>query len=833
MAAESGQGTNQGDLRSRPGLIGLLWLYAGGIVLGGSLPQLPPLLWVLAGSLLVVVLTGLSSLRQWLLPVALACCAGFCWSTWHNQQSLLQRLPLSAYGDDFLVSVRIASLPELRASKAQWGKLRNDGSSASDLRFTARVVAAQDAGEVLPEGSLLDLTWYRVSHALVPELRAGSVWQLPLRLKRPRGSVNPHTFDYEGWQLQRGVYATGYVRLQDGQPLQLDDASGLPAFRHWLRERLLAAEVPRADLVVALLLGDRSALSDSDRDLLRKTGTAHLLAISGLHVGMVAGLFLLLGGLIGRSIGLITGVTHQSWAIAFAMAGALLYTLLAGAPLSAQRALVMTWVLLLGWHWRRRLNPALAFVLALSSVLTLQPLAFWAAGFWLSFLAVGALLLKFSGRSSIQNEAVEGAARTLQRPRIWLQQLLQSQWVVALALLLPSLFYFSGVSLSGLLLNLVAIPWMGLSILPSILLGVFLGESGAGSLCLNIAGWQLQQLMELLAFSNGQFPGWKTLSPPSGLIGLLLFALGVSLLLLPRGLPGRRLGWLFLLPLLTRSVFTPTGEQEGLQVTVMDVGQGLAVTVRTPRKQLLYDAGPESASGWSAGSEILLPYLVGEGVRSLDAAIVSHGDLDHAGGLRGLSAELPIQRLFAPGKLGDKLGWQHPIPNSHCLAGQLQSVGSLQIEWLWPQSDRVSGEENDHSCVALIHWHGVRLLLAGDISTAVEHQIAGGNPGFQPVDLLIAPHHGSRSSSSSRFIRWARPRSVVFSAGYRHHFGHPHSEVMSRYTRSGARLFNTAESGAVTFSWAKSDQLPLVTEARNSGRFWHRYAADNQSRTSN
>ena len=802
--------------------MGLLWLYAAGIVLGGSLPQLPPTSWALAGSLLSALLIGLTPLRRWLLPLVLACSAGFCWSVWHNQQSVREQLPDSAHGDDFLVSVRIVSLPNLRESGSHWGQPLEQGALPSDIRFSARVIAAGESPGILPDGSLLDLTWYRVPNALIADLGAGSVWRLPLRLKGPRGSVNPHTFDYEGWLLRRGVYATGYVRPQDAEPLQLADASGLPALRQWLRGRLLAADVPRGELLVALLLGDRGGLDESDRDLLRRTGTAHLLAISGLHVGMVAGLFLLLGSLAGRGIGLVTGVTHRSWAIALAMAGTLMYTLLAGAPLSAQRALVMTWVLLLGLHWRRRLNPAPAFVLALSLVLTLQPLAFWGAGFWLSFLAVGALLLKFSGRVSIHKDAEEGIARTFQRPGVWLQQLLQSQWVVALALLLPSLLYFSGFSLSGMLLNLVAIPWMGLSILPAILLGVLLGESGLGTVCLNFAGWQLQLLMELLAFSDGYFPGWKILAPPAGAIGLLLVASGVCLLLLPRGLPGRSLGWLFLLPLLAGLLVAPASEQETLRVTVLDVGQGLAVTVRTPRHLLLYDTGPQSASGWSAGREILSPYLIGEGAHAADAAIVSHGDRDHAGGLQGLSDEFPIHRLIAPGKLGDKLQGRHRIPSSNCLAGQMESVGSLRIEWLWPDSDRVNGEENDHSCVALIHWRGVRLLLVGDISAGVERKITRRWPNLQSIDLLIAPHHGSRSSSSANFIRWAEPGYVVFSAGYRHHFGHPHSEVLARYAHSGARLFNTAESGGVTFDWKGGKQPPLVTEARNSGRFWHR-----------
>ncbi|SDZ79832.1 DNA internalization-related competence protein ComEC/Rec2 [Microbulbifer marinus] len=796
-----------------------MWAYSLAIVATGSLPSLPTLtsLALLAAALLggILILPG----RVQLLPLLFASLAGAGWSLWHNQQALSERLSLNDHGADFVLEVQVDSLPDLRRHQSGFGHSLNTAS----VHFSARVirtVAAVDA-EQIPAGQLLDLTWYRVDDEVRRRLRGGSRWMLPVRLKHPRGSVNPHGFDYEGWLLQRGVYATGYVRPQDRQPQWLGDKPGLVKLRHWLRDRLLELAPRRGALLSALLLGDRGGLTDEERRLLRQTGTAHLLAISGLHVGLVAGLFLLLGGFCGRVIGLYRGVTPRLLGVVIALVATLAYTLLAGAPLSARRALVMTWVVLFAWQWRHRVQPGFAFSLSLALVLSLQPLAFFAAGFWLSFGAVGALLLGFSGRQRLGLPSDEGRADLTQRLRNSGAGLLRSQWLVALALLLPSLLYFSGFSPAGMLLNLVAIPWLGILVLPPLLLGALLVATTVGSWCIGFAAWQLDLLIRFLELGREILPAWQVLGAPFGWVGLALAGAGVLLLLLPAGLPGRRLGWLFLLPPLLPMLPAATETEPHLRVTVLDVGQGLAVVLRTPQQRLVYDTGPMSGSGWSAGSQIVAPYLLGEGMPGLDTLVVSHGDRDHAGGFNGLAEMVPPARVYAPGRLADRLrsGPQQSV--SSCRAGAQEDLGDLQLQWLWPQDQDLSGEENDHSCVALVQWRGVRVLLAGDISRSVERQLRQRYPNFAPVDLLIAPHHGSRTSSSADFIRWAQPASVVFSAGFRHHFGHPHPQVVQRYQSADAKLWNTATSGAITLVWQGRGSLS-VEEARASGPFWYR-----------
>ncbi|WP_445357116.1 DNA internalization-related competence protein ComEC/Rec2 [Microbulbifer sp. ANSA002] len=807
-----------------------LWVFSLSVAAIGLLPSLPEIggvLWVYIIAFLLLVSLPQTRALCLLLVISLL---GALWALSSNKAALEQRLPESAHGIDQCLRVEVVSLPEVRSNPAlQRGATR-------DIRFQARILEA-GPGEV-HSGSLLYLTWYRADVEVQRLLRGNSHWDLPVRLKRPRGSVNPHTFDYEGWLLRRGVYATGYVRPQNGDPQWLSQGMGLSALRDAFRQKLQRLPINQSALVTALLLGDRSGLSRADSDLLKQTGTAHLLAISGLHVGMVAGFLLLLGQVLARALGVLMGTCPRWIPMLLALIGTLTYTLLAGAPLSAQRALVMTWVLLLAWHWRRRVGAGLAFSLALALVLFIQPLAFFGAGFWLSFAAVGALLLGFSGRSSVRQErttknGVEGSETSAhvgmkRHVEAWFLrwfstfvQLLRSQWLVALGLILPSVVYFSGYSSGGMLLNLMAIPWLGLLILPALMLGTLLLGTGLGNWCFKFADWQLTLLMEMLKYARDFVPTWQPLIAPQSTTLLVLSALGALLLILPRGVPGRYLGCLFLLPLLQSMLPVSTSGRQGLTFTALDVGQGLALSVRSQEARLVFDTGPLSSSGWSAGGAIVAPYLSGVGVRELDVLVVSHGDRDHAGGVAALLQSLPVNNFYAPGQLGKKLVGDFDIRADSCVAGERLYFGELSVRWLWPLQKKIDGEENDQSCVALIEWQQVRILLTGDITSSVERRLVELYPMEKPVDLLVAPHHGSKTSSSQTLLSWARPERVIFSAGYRHHFGHPHANVVARYRAMDTQVFNTAQSGAVELSWQRGTSEPVISWGRSASRFWY------------
>ncbi|SDK21098.1 DNA internalization-related competence protein ComEC/Rec2 [Microbulbifer yueqingensis] len=807
--------TAEGNRHLIPGSpAGILWAYSLGVGATGCLPELPQWpLWLLASGSLLLLAWLLRPLRS-LLPLALALVLGASWALWHNHRALADRLPMAQHSADFLLPVEVVSLPR----RGGGGARDSAPASPADLRFTARVLAREAAWPVPDSfaGQRLLLTWYRAPPDVVGKLTGGSAWLLPVRLKRPRGTVNPHAFDYEGWLLREGIYATGYVRPADGEPRLLGQRRGVAAWRQGLRERLERQGPPRLELVSALLLGDRGGLAREDQRLLRSTGTAHLVAISGLHVGMVAGFFLLASGILVRGLGAAGLRCFAGLPAACALAAAGLYTLLAGAPLSAQRALVMTAIFLLALIWRRRLSGWLAYALALAVVLTLQPLAIFSPGFWLSFIAVAALMLAFAGRRKVGQGKQPGPVR---RGLRWLADMTRGQWAVTLGLLVPSLYLFSGASAIALGVNLVAIPWVGFGILPLLMLGTLFGDSVIGITLVGLAGEQLDQLMALLGYLDGA-GAWQPMGFVAGVAGLALSAIALLILSLPRGVPGRHIGWTFVLLVAVPATFPARQWGGGLQVTIFDVGQGLAVLVAADGDYLLYDAGPSSRSGWNAGEAILVPYLLEEGVGALDTLVVSHGDRDHRGGLGGVLAGVPVATLLAPGTLADRLEPPPATDASACLAGQEIGRGGLTARVLWPMAPSVSGEENDHSCVLLLEWRSRRILLAGDISAAVEKQLLASNPGFEPVDLVVAPHHGSRTSSSPGFVYWARPRSVVFSAGFRHHFGHPHPDVVARYREAGAKLFNTADTGALEFSWDGVNAEPSVKTARSFPRFW-------------
>lgn len=825
-------------MKGLSGLLSALWSFALGIGLVAFWPTLPwdaDMATALAfGFILIALLAAIGGwlsrlaaaprfvLCYLLLPFAL----GSCWALGANHQSLAERLPLALHGTDHQVALEIESLPETSAAVANFGSPRAV-QGFLDSRFRARILESNQREFI---GKRLLLSWYRIDQEFAEKLIPGSRWSMTLRLKRPRGSVNPHTFDYEAWLLQQGIYATGYVRERDATPEHLGAGGGMSAavngLRESLRQRITAvgadgSKLQREGLIRALLLGDKSGVGSATQDLLRRTGTAHLLAISGLHVGMVAGVFLLFGGLVSRLVGILRPHNPLLFAGAAGLIAALAYTLVSGAPLSAQRALIMTSIAIAALVFRRRLSAGLAFASALACVLFLQPLAVLNAGFWLSFVAVGALLLRFRGRSHGEGGEASGQGRfKFHLLRMWgyVRTALQSQWAILVGLLLPSILIFTGVSLSGLLLNLVAIPWVGLAILPLIFLGALVPAP------LQLALWRLADiqliwLVDFLALADSALPGWQPLPIPTFPI-FLLSLVSCGYLLLPRGFPARALGWCLLPVLLVGLTPWKRPEPPHLELTVLDVGQGLAVVAATESETLVFDTGASTASGWSAGSSIVAPYLLAAGRQGIDALIVSHGDRDHAGGVSGLMAQMDVGGLFAPGRLSHRLAGNGGGFADSCIAGSVETFGDLSLSWLWPEVLDLSGEENEHSCVAMLQWHSVRVLLTGDITQDTERRLAARYPDFAPVDVLISPHHGSRTSSSSALLNWANPAQVVFSSGFRHHFGHPHPDVVARYAANHTPMFNTADNGAVTFTWRARIAAPDIHCARNAPKFW-------------
>lgn len=630
--------------------------------------------------------------------------------------------------------------------------------------------------------SRLRLSWHGA-----PPLAAGELWRLAVRLKRPRGLANAQGFDYEAWLTARRIGATGTVKTGE----RLAAGAGPSAWRDGLRGALLTVPAHgREGALAALVLGDGTGLSAADWQVLQATGTIHLLVISGQHVALLGGLLYAL------VLGLFRlGLWPSGWpwlpcACALALAGALAYGWLAGFGVPVQRACVMLGIVLL-WRWRfRHLGAWLPLLAALSLVLVVEPLASLQPGFWLSFGAVALLVWCFSGR--------------LASPGGWLL-LLRVQWAMTLGLLPLLVGLGLPVSLSGLLANLLAVPWVGIGVVPLALLGtLLLPLPGVGGGLLWLAGLQLDWLFRLLALLAELAPAWPFAAVPAW--ALLLGVSGALLALLPAGLPMRLFGMLMLLPLLwPPAPRIPEGHAE---VRVLDVGQGLAVLVRTAGHELLYDAGP-AAGGFDTGEKVVLPALRGLGVAGLDVLLLSHADRDHAGGARALLAGLLVERLLS----GEPAALRLALNAESCRDGERWQWDGVDFTtWHWAQADN----GNDASCMLRVEARGERLLLTGDIGVGAEAWLRASGRELG-ADWLLAPHHGSRSSSSAPFIAAVAPQAVLLSRGWGNGFGHPHPLVLARYRAAGVRIHDTAREGALRLLLGARGS---VAAERSGGPFW-------------
>src|SRR6185312_9726530 len=616
------------------------------------------------------------------------------------------------------------------------------------------------------------------------------------KLRRPRGFMDPGSFDYEGWLFFHGIGATGYVS---------DDASLLPGTRYpllqlrdGLRERI-ATEVaadPYAGMVTALITGDQSGIAEDQWQVLQTTSTVHLMAIAGLHLGVVAGLlFLLMRWLWRRSAVLCRRCPAEVAAAMASLAGAFLYACLAGFTLPTQRALIMLAALTLGVVSRRRLGKADTLALAMLGVLLWDPLAAGEASFWLSFTAVGAILLAFGGRV----HGVHG----------WWRDLLRTQWAVGLGLLPLLAFFFQQAGFGSPLANLIIVPVYALTVIPLVL---------TGALLLWVWPWAGALLLKLAAAVMGfTWPILSRLSDPAVTLPApavtwylaALGLLGVVWILLPRGVPGRLPALVLLLPLF---VIAPAGLAAGdFDVTLLDVGQGLAAVVRTGHHVLIYDTGPKFRSGSDTGQEVLVPYLRSQGIAEPDRVIVSHGDNDHAGGLASLRAAYPSAPVYT--------GAMDRVPDAMpCRRGQRWDWEGVHFEMLYPETGNpLNG--NDASCVLRISGPGGSALLVGDIMKKGEKRLLGLQPDLHS-DLLVAPHHGSNSSSTPPFVAAVTPQAVWFPVGYRNRWDFPKSEVEARYLPL-ATLADTANDGALCMRF-RTGSKPVVSMRwrQDTARLW-------------
>jgi competence protein ComEC len=624
---------------------------------------------------------------------------------------------------------------------------------------------------------------------------AGERWRFRARLQRPRGLVNTGSGSREAWLLRQGIGATGYASGAAAGELLATGAD--PVLRLRARSAATIAEKvadPRAAAVLtAITLGFRGGLDRDTRDALARTGTGHLLAISGLHIGLAAAAGGFAAGFAGRRLG-AGRRPARDWAAMGALAAALGYCILAGMPVSARRAMLMTAAGLLALVCRRGGSVAAGFGGALALVLATDPLAVLDPGLWLSFGAVATIIAVVAGRRA-------AAA--------WWRAMLRIQAALFVGMGLFTAAWFGQVSLIAPVANLVAVPWFSVLVVPPALAAVmaswFLPPLGT-ALLLFAAQAVEYALLAIEGLARAPWAARSVTAP--GQAALLLAAAGAAWCLLPRPAPGRLLAPLMFLPLLQGGeVSPPPGTFE---LRVFDVGHGLSVLVRTRSRAMLFDAGP-SWPGGDAAEWSVLPALRALGVRELDMLVLSHGHADHVGGASSLRRVFPgIPELAGFG--AEREG------STPCRSGDSWEWDGVRFSLLHP-GEGFRGGKNDGSCVLLIEGPGGRALLTGDIEARAERALLSAHRRL-PVDVVIAPHHGSRTSSGPPLVAATRPAWVVFSTNWRNRWGFPADSVVRRWQHGGATPLSTDRHGEIVIRFEAAGPSGPELGRRRDCRAW-------------
>jgi competence protein ComEC len=716
----------------------------------------------------------LSKHTRWCyLPIAFV--LGFAFSAWYAQSLLAWSLPKELEGRPILITGYIHSLP------------------TTDL-FGTRFVFA------LENKTLVRLSWRKVNQPL----RVGEKRRLLVKLKRIHGLQSPGAFDFEAWALQGGIRATGYVLPSRDNVLLSHDVYRYPinqlrqALQDKIKEQL--PDSSTSPWLMALTLGERNGIAPQDWQVLRNTGTNHLMAIAGLHIGMMAGLAQMFVSRLWRLFPslLLRFPAKQAGACA-ALFIAVLYSALAGFSLPTQRACIMLTIFILALLSRRKIHAWHSWSLALLLVLVLNPLSVLTESFWLSFATIALIIYGMGGRLA---------------PRGLWWKWGRVQWVVGIGLTPITLALFQQSSLVSFLANSIAIPWLGFFILPFCFLSalfVFIVPSISAFL-LWIANKSLSLLWLILTwFSDWSFSSWHHALP--NLMVTIIAVIGFILLLLPAGFSIRALGVIYLLPLFFYQ--TPRPERGDFWMTLLDVGQGLSVIVQTKQHTLLYDAGPRLSANMDSGESIVLPYLRTMNIKKIDILVISHGDNDHIGGANAIIKNKPVHAIFTstPEKLSSQIA-------RYCLAGMHWQWDGVDFSFLYPpRKDLDKG--NDSSCVLRIDNGEHAILLSGDIEKYAENVLTDGRLSLLSASILVAPHHGSKTSGQASFIQAVHPQFVLYSTGYRNRYHFPHPTVVSAYNEIGAKQLNTSDTGTLLFKLEKNQpkrQPELYREKHK--RYW-------------
>lgn len=742
--------------------------------------HIPPLHWFLLPFLVAIVFA-----IKWprLIPV-LFLLVGMMWAIHFAKDLLDQAVPAELENRTLTVNGRIVDLPQ---------------HQQQSLRFKFEITGAFYRQKKINVPRLVNLSLYRNRRDNSWEPGVGSHWQLQVRLKNPHGFQNPGGFDYEAYLFSQHVRATGYI-VPKGRRLYLgqDEAPGFNALRQKIRgklEQVLKAS-SQIGILGALTIGDKQGLSFEQRKIFRNTGTSHLLAISGLHLGLVSGLILLLARIAWSSFPFAARrFPAQRFAIFPAMISAFLYSGLAGFSIPTQRAMVMLTVLYLAVLFGRQPLRLQALAFAILAVLVYDPLSVLSPGFWLSFGAVAIIFFFVTWQRNTGR---------------WLQAI-QVQAAISIGLIPLLLLFFQSASLVSPVANIVAVPLYGLIVVPLTLLGLasfLVGLDYVGTHLLQIAAHISELGVHWLEWLNA-FPitALHVSSPP--VILAFLATAGLALTVMPKGTPFRFIGPFLSLPLFWSATSPPIGE---FRATLLDVGQGLSLVVQTHRHTLVFDTGARFSDRLNAGEAVVVPFLRQSGISRVDTLIISHDDNDHIGGLESLRAAIRIDQLIS--------NVPQALPSVPCTRGRKWEWDKVHFEILHPGAG-AGGGNNNESCVLMVRSSRTSLLAPGDIEKTAELQLVNEYGKRLHSNFLVAPHHGSRTSSSEPFLAEVRPDWVLVPAGHLNRYHHPGASVIRRYVKAGINWRISGDQGALIVDTSRANPIPTGYRHSHEKYWWN------------
>lgn len=682
-------------------------------------------------------------------------------------------------GDRILTQVRVLGFPERRGDVVQFL-----AEPVNDARLPARTRLSWREPPATPKG--------------------GDAWEVVLRLRVPRGASNPGGFDSEAWMFREGIGATGYVVASDRNRLLAAGEGGfLLALRQSIGERIdRAIRAPAVAAVVkAISIGTRHELSDDQWERYARTGTSHLMAISGLHIGLAA----VASFVLAKLVLIVFRIRHGNhrFALVAGLVSAGSYVLISGSGVPAVRAFLMLAAVVAALARMRVPCGFRVWALALAVVVTTAPETTGNAGFLLSFAAV--LLLLWLGAQSTGDAGPSPAHRAARR----ILALIRMQWVLLLGLLPATLMLFDRYAPASPLINLLAVPAFSLVTVPSTLLGLLLGGpfESVGNVLLRVAAASIEWIETILAMTL-----WPSGDQPAelGRTGAAIAIAGIAWACLPTGWPGR---WLSVPAVVALLGWQPDRVASGcVRIVVLDVGQGQAVVVETEHTNLLYDTGPAWPGGGSAAANVILPYLAYRGIKQLDTTVVSHADLDHAGGLADLEADMPIGRVLS----GEPLA---SLASESCHRAMPWRRDGVDFRFLGTGA----GEDrrgNDASCLLELAAGEHRALLTGDIERPVEELLVS-RGGVRSSVVVTVPHHGSRTSSSTAFIAAVDAHYALVSAAWMNRWGFPKDDVVRRWEKHGSRVISTSAAGTITVELCASGVSRPRLERQGRRRIWH------------